>query len=141
MDKLGERLQARARELGLADAEVARRLGLAQARYSHYVNGVREPDFGTFIRICHVLAITPNQALAFGEDDGAEAKARLYALIRDFDAEKLQLALGLLSVVASHGERPTSGGSVATETSNTKTPPCSSDGAESQPQTRPPPRR
>ncbi len=60
MDGLGERLRQRARELGLTDTEVARRLGLSQARYAHYVNDKREPDFRTFVHICRILATTPD---------------------------------------------------------------------------------
>jgi len=66
MDGLGEKLRARARELGLSDTEVARRLGLSQSRYANYVVDKREPDFATFIRICRVLGTTPDRLLGFG---------------------------------------------------------------------------
>lgn len=70
MDGVGNRLQARARALGLSDAEVARRLDLSQSRYAHYVNDTREPDLATFLRICRVLATTPNEVL-LGAADGS----------------------------------------------------------------------
>lgn len=66
MDGLGEKLRARARELGLSDVEVARRLGMSQSRYANYVVDKREPDFATFIRICRVLGTTPDLLLGFG---------------------------------------------------------------------------
>ena len=44
MKGFGERLRARAKELGLTDSEVARRTGLTQRRNSNYVNETVEPD-------------------------------------------------------------------------------------------------
>ncbi|MDR3437505.1 helix-turn-helix transcriptional regulator [Telmatospirillum sp.] len=67
MQGLGERLRQRARELGLTDTEVARRLGLSQARYANYVNDKREPDFRTFIDICRILSTSPDRL--FGLSD------------------------------------------------------------------------
>jgi DNA-binding Xre family transcriptional regulator len=56
-------LRDRARQLELSDAEVARRAGLAERRYSHYVRGTRQPDFKTLLRICSALDTTPNDLL------------------------------------------------------------------------------
>ena len=116
MREVGEKLQARARELGLTDAEVARRLGLAQGRYSNYVNGAREPDLATLARICRELAISPDELLGFRtrEDDGATAvRARIDVLLDGFGPEKLELAHGLLTVVARtrEGDRSSLDGS------------------------------
>lgn len=58
-------MRQRARELGLTDTEVARRLGLSQARYAHYVNDKREPDFRTFANICRILATSPDRLFGF----------------------------------------------------------------------------
>src|SRR6266851_10261829 len=63
MDFFAKRLRARARELELSDAEVARRAGLAERRYGHYVRGTRAPDFTTLLRISAVLDATPNDLL------------------------------------------------------------------------------
>ncbi len=63
MRGLGERLKERTRELGLTDSEVARRLGLSQARYSHYANDVHEPDLETLVRIAQTLGMSSDQAL------------------------------------------------------------------------------
>ena len=54
----GDRLRTRARELGMSDSDVAKRLGLAQSRYANYVNENRQPDFATLVRICRVLDTT-----------------------------------------------------------------------------------
>ena len=111
MREVGEKLQARARELGLTDAEVARRLGLAQGRYSNYVNGNREPDLATLTRICRELAITPDQLLGFrvDADSGVSGtRARIDALLDGFGQPKLDLAFGLLAVVAKEAAEPSS---------------------------------
>lgn len=99
-------MQARARELGLTDAEVARRLNLAQGRYSNYVNGNREPDLATFVRICRELAVTPDQLLGFREADtdrSSGTRAKIEALLAGLSSEKLELTFGLLSVLARDG--------------------------------------
>lgn len=70
MEGLGEKLRQRARELGLSDSEVARRLGMSQARYAHYVKDKREPDFRTFVGICRILAISPDRLFGFDEAAG-----------------------------------------------------------------------
>ena len=85
MRGLGERLKERTRELGLTDSEVARRLGLSQARYSHYANDVHEPDLETLVRIAQTLGMSSDQALgltppAEGDvDDGLRARLAIAA--------------------------------------------------------------
>lgn len=63
MRVFAERIRERARELGLSDAEVARRAGLSERRYSYYAKGEREPNLATLLLICDVLAATPNDLL------------------------------------------------------------------------------
>src|SRR3954469_16777595 len=65
----GERLKARARELGLTDVEVARRAGLNDRRYAHYVTNAREPDLATLLRISRTLDTTPNDLLGLTPTD------------------------------------------------------------------------
>ena len=65
MDVFIKRLREGARTLNLSDAEVARRAGLHERRYGHYVTGNREPNLETLVRICAVLATTPNYLLGF----------------------------------------------------------------------------
>ncbi len=97
MQGIGQKLRRRAQELELSDAEVARRVGISQARYQHYVVDRREPDLGTFIRICKALATTPNAILGFdGEardnDEQAALAARIYALAGTMSDRQLRLA-------------------------------------------------
>ncbi len=57
MELLGKQLRKRARQLGLSDAEAARRARLGERRYGHYVTGTREPNLATLLRIYPVLRI------------------------------------------------------------------------------------
>jgi transcriptional regulator with XRE-family HTH domain len=90
MRVLAERLRSRARELGLSNAEVARRAGLSERRYGFYVTNDHEPDLQTLLRICKVLATTPNVLLGISDD--AKEGSRRAAL-----AERLRAAGRALS--------------------------------------------
>lgn len=99
-----ERLRQRARELGLTDAEVARRLGLGQARYSAYVNGSREPHLELFARICVTLATTPDVILGVGAEAGDvrdELRGQILATLAEADEDTLRLVAALTAVVAT----------------------------------------
>lgn len=61
------RLRERAAELGISNAEAARRVGLSERRYGHYVTDLREPDLATLVRIAKILETTPDELLGFGE--------------------------------------------------------------------------
>ena len=68
MDALAKSLRRRAGELGLSHAEIARRIGISERRYAHYVAGRNEPDLATLVRIAKVLQTTPNELLGFGPE-------------------------------------------------------------------------
>ena len=103
----GGMMKARARALGLSDAAVARALGMAQRRYFAYVNETREPDFGTFIRICRVLRTSPDQVLGFTPQDDAQpgegAAARAAAALAAMAGPDLERAASVLEALAQHG--------------------------------------
>ena len=70
----GKRLRDRAAELGVSDAEVARRSGISARRYSNYVNEKRQPDFDLFVEICRNLRTTPNKMLGLdGRGESCDA--------------------------------------------------------------------
>lgn len=104
METLSRNLRRRAKELGLSDAEIARRAGLSERRYGHYVAGTREPDFATFLRICEVLAVTPNDLLVppLADQPGRRDVATMQAVaaLSAMDEERLSLAVRLLTVLA-----------------------------------------
>lgn len=68
MELFANRLKERARQLGISNSEVARRVGLEERRYGHYTTGRNEPDLETLKQIADVLGTTPNWLL--GVDDG-----------------------------------------------------------------------
>lgn len=65
MDSFAQNLRNRAEQLGISNAEVARRAGLSERRYGNYVSGRREPDLATLVRISQVLETTPDALLGF----------------------------------------------------------------------------
>jgi transcriptional regulator with XRE-family HTH domain len=79
MDALTRALRARAQELGLSHAAIARRIGMSERRYAHYVTGRNEPDLATLLRIAKALQTSPNDLLGFA----AETKRSKRTLLRD----------------------------------------------------------
>src|SRR6266403_1553091 len=98
MQVFAQRIRERARELGLSDAEVARRAGLSQRRYGYYATGEREPNLATLIRICEVLGATPNDLLLLsGKPPPPSGRdhllARIAAATNDLSVSDLELAV------------------------------------------------
>jgi transcriptional regulator with XRE-family HTH domain len=108
---LHERLKLRAKELGLADAEVARRTGLDPRRYGHYVLGRREPDAATLVRIARVLKTTPDGLLLSQPEAGtprSRALARLLSAAQVLDDRDLDSIVAQVeAVVELRQSRPT----------------------------------
>jgi transcriptional regulator with XRE-family HTH domain len=77
MRSFADALRVRAKELGLTNAEVARRADLTERRYGNYVTGVREPDLATLGRIAGALRTTPDTLLGFAETNTKSAEQRL----------------------------------------------------------------
>jgi transcriptional regulator with XRE-family HTH domain len=109
MELFATNLKKRAEELGISNAEVARRAGLSERRYGNYVSGRREPDLATLIRIASVLATTPNELLA--DDNSASASddlirqraiAALGALSHD-DLERVAVMIEALAAKRAQG--------------------------------------
>lgn len=103
MELFATNLRKRAEELGISNAEVARRAGLSERRYGNYVSGRREPDLATLMRIASVLATTPNDLLTdktppktSGNLARLRALAALAALRRD-DLERVAIMLEALA--------------------------------------------
>jgi transcriptional regulator with XRE-family HTH domain len=113
MQVFAQRIRERARELGLSDAEVARRAGLSERRYGYYSTGEREPNLATLVRICEVLAATPNDLLLpEGKPPAQSGRERLLARITaatdSLTLPELDLAACLIECVSAH--RPLSRG-------------------------------
>ncbi|HEY0838474.1 MAG TPA: helix-turn-helix transcriptional regulator [Azospirillum sp.] len=101
MIEFGRALRRLAIEHGLSDAEVARRAGLGARRYGNYVQGIREPDLATLLRISRVLQTTPNALLGVDEM-GRTRHDRLLAAYSVLNEDGRQLAVRVLDAMAQH---------------------------------------
>ena len=103
MNGFGERLKARARELGLSDAEIARRLNLSHGRYNHYANNVNEPDLATLKRIAAVLQTRPDDLLGVEQTPARGSKGdlrtRISLLAASMDLPTLKAAILLMETL------------------------------------------
>lgn len=60
---LGERARAARTRLGLNQLEVAERIGISSEAYGRLERGLMAPRFATFLRLCDVLGVAPNDLL------------------------------------------------------------------------------
>lgn len=107
MDVLAKNLRARAQELGISNAEAARRSGISERRYGNYVTGYRDPDLQTLVQIAKALTCTPNDLLGVSTDEadrGTAGKLRreLISTIAVLDARHLETLLIEVRALASH---------------------------------------
>jgi len=82
MDLFAKKLRERAKQLGISNAAAARRIGLDERRYAHYVAGRREPDLANLKNIAEVLGTDPNWLL--GVMDASEKDPDKAALVYRF---------------------------------------------------------
>ncbi len=98
----------------MTDAEVARRVGISERRYSFYVTGDREPDLSTSIEIADVLQVTADELLReragvkLSEDEKLQAKIRSSIALLPLD--QLRLLSETTSVFAHHAKKYGRGG-------------------------------
>ena len=104
MDLFATKLRKRAEELGISNAEAARRVGLSERRYAHYVSGAREPDLATLVRIAKVLEATPNELLGVGTEPKRSKrtvlKERLSVAANAMDDRELEITVIQAEAVA-----------------------------------------
>ncbi|MCO5732969.1 helix-turn-helix domain-containing protein [Rhizobium sp. SSA_523] len=77
MESFALNLKRRAQQLGLSNAEVARRAGLTERRYGNYITGRREPDLSTLVKIAAVLQSTPGELLSAPVSETADNRVAL----------------------------------------------------------------
>lgn len=107
MESFAANLKKRAHELGLSNAEVARRAGLTERRYGNYITGRREPDLATLVRIATVLESTPNTLLSFDQQATPQTaddllKAKIASAANALTGGDLELMAVAMQAVASH---------------------------------------
>ena len=108
------RLRQRAADLGISNAEAARRVGLAERRYANYTAGEREPDLVTLARIAKTLETTPDYLLGFGETPDTGKRAKLFSRLNSAaqmlpDSELEMVAVQLDALAAKHRKPPFKG--------------------------------
>jgi transcriptional regulator with XRE-family HTH domain len=101
MEQFAKRLRKRAEELGISNAEAARRTGLSERRYAHYVKGQREPDLATLVRIADSLETTPNELLGLLAE---QKKTRRSVLLERLNAAANQLSERNLEMIVLQTE-------------------------------------
>ena len=101
MEVFGKQLRKRSKELGFSDAEVARRSGISERRYSNYVRNIREPDYATLLRICRTLNATPNELFGLtAPSKRNSANEKLIALCNTLHAADLELVINVISAIS-----------------------------------------
>ena len=104
MQGLGDRMRARARELGWSDAEVARRVGLSQGRYANYITDRYEPDIATLLRICSALGMSTESLLGTASETNgemAEMQHRIASAVTTLNPESLKVASILIDALVA----------------------------------------
>lgn len=111
MERFATNLRRRAEQLGISNAEVARRAGLSDRRYGNYVSGRREPDLSTLVRIASVLAITvdelvgstPSKDVRTTEEMFQERIASALQALRADDLQRLAVMIEALASTPPSG--------------------------------------
>ncbi|WP_406648823.1 helix-turn-helix domain-containing protein [Rhizobium acaciae] len=78
METLSSNLKRRAEQLGITNAEVARRAGLSDRRYGNYITGRREPDLATLVRIASVFNVSIDELLGNNTDGNVKTTDELF---------------------------------------------------------------
>ncbi|HWO22420.1 MAG TPA: helix-turn-helix domain-containing protein [Kofleriaceae bacterium] len=113
---LGERARAARTKLGLNQSEVAERVGISNEVYGRLERGLMTPRLATFLRLCDVLDVEPNDLLLvtpepqLRDEAGSPELRQLVAVLEDADALVLkrvtEVARWLLAGRPSRGEPP-----------------------------------
>lgn len=107
MDTFASNLKRRAEQLGISNAEVARRVGLSDRRYGNYINGRREPDLSTLVRIAGILGTTVDDLLGTSDEKGKnrtveeQFQDRISSALRALKSDDLQRLVVMIEALAS----------------------------------------
>ena len=77
MDEFARRLRERAAELGISNAEVARRCGLGERQYGYYIAGTRQPNLQALVKIARVLNNSVDELLGLTSPQPQTERMRL----------------------------------------------------------------
>lgn len=96
--KIGNRLLAFRKRMGMTQAEVAENAGLSDRTYADIERGSANMRTETLLKICEVLHITPDEVLTEESNTLAEKQEELIARLNACSPKDRQTALTLLSV-------------------------------------------
>jgi len=111
MNQLATNLRRRAEQLGISNAEVARRASLSDRRYGNYVGGSREPDLSTLVRIAKVLGTSLDELVGADlpvrfETRGEASQERIGAALQALDEDDLERLAIMIEALASARPQP-----------------------------------
>jgi transcriptional regulator with XRE-family HTH domain len=106
MEPFATNLRRRAEQLGISNAEVARRAGLSDRRYGNYISGRREPDLSTLVRIANVLGTSVDELIGTNPGDqvrtsGELFQERIIAAVQALRSDDLQRVAIMIEALAS----------------------------------------
>ena len=104
MDIFAKNIRNRAKELDLPNAEVARRLGLSERRYAHYVSGRNEPDLVMVLKIATVLDSTPHALLgweASAQTPREVMESKMMSIAKVLSSEDLEATIAQAEALVS----------------------------------------
>src|SRR5690606_33916702 len=105
MEPFASNLRNRAKELGISNAEAARRVGLSERRYGNYVSGRREPDLRTLVQIAVALQTSPDHLLSFGAvsatDEGDLFEDRIMSAVKALGGTEKKVVAVMIEALAS----------------------------------------
>lgn len=107
MTPLANEIRKRAADLGLSHTEIARRSGIGERAFQHYLGGRSEPGLAALVRIADVLECTPNDLLGLADDgtDSQDKASRLRRQIARVCARLDRHALALVFDLAKSIEK------------------------------------
>ena len=98
---IGRRIAARRRALGLKQVQVCERCEINSNYLSNIERAKSIPSLEVFVRICHVLDVTPDELLAGAASrNEAEMWKNVAEKLRGLDPEQLDMADAFISWVA-----------------------------------------
>ncbi|MGO7274673.1 helix-turn-helix domain-containing protein [Rhizobium ruizarguesonis] len=106
MEPFSSNLKRRAEQLGISNAEVARRAGLSDRRYGNYITGRREPDLATLVRIASVLNVSMDELLGTNGAENVRTtdelfQERIAAALKALQSDDLQRLLVMIEALAA----------------------------------------
>ncbi len=96
--KIGNRLLALRKSMGMTQAEVAEAAGLADRTYADIERGTTNMRTETLLQICNVLHITPDEILTEGSITLSSKQEELIERLNSCSPKNKETALNLLEI-------------------------------------------